>query len=239
MTTINLYVSGEYPCGYLKNHIARSAFVHPSEAINNALYSDLIALGFRRSGDNVYRPSCTSCNACIPTRLKVSEFMPNRSQKRCIARNQKTEVVIKPDLFDAGQFALYKRYLASRHNEHGNLELEADDFMGFLGSHWCHTHFVEFRNEGALFAVAVVDQVENGLSAVYTFFDPDFSDYSPGVYAVLWQIEHARQLKLDWLYLGFWIKQCQKMAYKSNYQPLQLFDGKQWVDYPGDEDETG
>jgi arginyl-tRNA--protein-N-Asp/Glu arginylyltransferase len=238
MTSINLYVSGEYPCGYLEKHIARSAFVHPTEIINNELYSDLIALGFRRSGNNVYRPSCPSCNACIPTRLKVSEFLPNRSQKRCIARNQKTEVVIKQDQFDVGQFALYKRYLASRHNEQGIDELDADDFMGFLGSHWGNTHFVEFRNEGTLFAVAVVDHVENGLSAVYTFFDPDFSDYSPGVYAVLWQIEHARQLKLDWLYLGFWIKKCQKMAYKSNYQPLQLFDGKQWVDYQRVEDET-
>ena len=103
-----------------------------------------------------------------------------------------------------------------------------EEYLNFLGSRWCNTFFVEFLIDEQLIAVATVDRLDNALSAVYTFFDPDFSHLSPGMYAVLWQIEWGKQLKLDWLYLGFWIKDCQKMAYKIEYQPIELLIDNVW-----------
>lgn len=229
MTIIPLWLSAEQPCGYLDDHWSQSVFIHPEVDLDSPIYSRLIEQGFRRSGDHVYRPHCNACQACIPTRLAVKDFQAHRQQKRCLKRNEQTRVVVKPAAFDPRHFALYQRYLSARHDQSPNsTPTTPDDYLHFLGSSWCETWFVEFLIAGQLAAVAVVDVLDHGLSAVYTFFDPIFSDYSPGVYAVLWQIERARQLELDYLYLGFWIKQCRKMRYKSQYQPLSgLIDG-QW-----------
>ncbi|AMK76079.1 MULTISPECIES: arginyltransferase [Methylomonas] len=228
MSSIPIWLDSGHACGYLDDRIARSGFVHPSLEMDTPLYSQLIAQGFRRSGDHVYKPYCESCQACVPTRLPVSAFRPDRKQKRCAKRNTQTRVVVKDAEFDPRHFRLYQRYLNARHDKPGEEPTSPDDYIKFLGSSWCDTLFVEFLIGGQLAAVAVVDVVSDGLSAVYTFFDPDFADYSPGVYAVLWQIETAKQLGLEYLYLGYWIKDCRKMRYKIDYQPLTgLLDG-QW-----------
>jgi arginine-tRNA-protein transferase len=202
--------------------------VHPSYPLTTSIYNQLIEQGFRRSGDEVYVPHCPHCNACIPARIAVQQFTPNRSQQRCWRNNSHITAVIKPAVFEQAHYDLYVRYQQTRHIGGSMAESSPDDYIDFLGSSWCDTVFVEFSIDNELAGVAIVDQLNNALSAVYTFFDPQFSSYSLGVYAVLWQIEYAKQQRKDFLYLGFWIQACQKMAYKSNYQPLQIFRDKQW-----------
>lgn len=229
MTSIPIWLDAGHACGYLDDRVSRSGFVHPSVGMDTPLYSQLIAQGFRRSGDYVYKPYCEACQACVPTRLPVAAFQPDRKQKRCQKRNAQTRVVVKAAEFDPRHFQLYQRYLNARHDKPGaDAGTTPDDYLKFLGSNWCETMFVEFLIGGQLAAVAVVDVVADGLSAVYTFFDPEFADYSPGVYAVLWQIETAKQLGLEYLYLGYWIKDCRKMRYKIQYQPLSGLIGGQW-----------
>ena len=196
--------------------------------MDNAVYAALLANGYRRSGDQVYKPYCSSCQACVSTRIPVNDFKPNRRQRRCSQKNQHTQVVIKTSEFNERHFDLYRRYQIARHQKTQDDDINREDFLHFLGSRWCETWFVEFLIGGQLAAVAVVDSLSNALSAVYTYFDPDFADYSPGVFAVLWQIEEARRRNLEYVYLGFWIADCRKMNYKIQYQPLEGLLGDRW-----------
>jgi leucyl-tRNA---protein transferase len=229
MISIPLFLTEKHPCSYLDDEEAQPAFVHPLFDMTTGIYSELIKQGFRRSGDEVYSPHCPDCSACIPVRLRVADFIPDRSQKRCLRKNINTRVVMKPAEFDQGHYDMYLRYQAARHSEGSMFDSSQVDYLQFLKSSWCDTHFVEFLIDGELAAIAVVDRLENALSAVYTFFEPKFSSNGLGVYAVLWQIEQAKQLQKEFLYLGFWIKKCKKMSYKSDYQPLQVLRDKQWV----------
>lgn len=228
MTSVPLLITGPHPCSYLDGEQAQSVFVKPSFRLNTAIYSQLIAHGFRRSGDDVYSPHCAQCSQCVPVRIPVAQFKPNRRQKRCLQRNLQTAVIIKPAVFEQAHYDLYLRYQKQRHAEGNMANTSTDEYIRFLGSSWCNTQFVEFFCAGELAAVAIVDCFDNALSAVYTFFDPKFSNYSLGVYAVLWQIQYAQKQSLDWLYLGFWIADCQKMNYKNQYQPLQGYINQQW-----------
>ncbi|MDD2759379.1 MAG: arginyltransferase, partial [Methylomonas sp.] len=179
-----------------------------------------------------YKPFCDDCRACVPTRIPVYRFKTNRKQNRCLTKNARTTATIRPAEFDARHFDLYRRYQAARHDNESTTPISKEDYIAFLSSHWCNTWFVEFSTQGELMAIAVVDQLENALSAVYTFFEPAFADYSPGVYAVLWQIERAKQLHMAYVYLGFWIEDCRKMRYKIEYQPLEGLIGDQWRTLP-------
>jgi arginine-tRNA-protein transferase len=230
MKTLPLFLTEEHPCSYLDGEQARSVFVHPSCVMTEDIYEQLMAQGFRRSGDDVYKPHCRRCSACIAIRLAVAEFIPNRSQKRCRERNRNTQVTIKPAEFEQEHYNMYLRYQAIRHTDGDMAKSSPEDYFDFLSSSWCETRFVEFSINGQLVAVAVVDQMDHAWSAVYTFFDPDFAEYSPGVYAVLWQIEQARQSGREFLYLGYWIQSCKKMTYKTQYQPLQLFVNQHWTE---------
>lgn len=228
MASIPLFISAPHPCSYLKHEQAQAAFVSPAFQLSTAVYSQLIAHGFRRSGDEVYRPQCHSCQQCVPARLAVQDFKPSRKQKRCWQSNADTTVIIKPAIFEASHYEMYMRYQKHRHADSSMANSSAEDYIRFLGSSWCNTCFVEFSIAGELAGVAIVDYLDNGLSAVYTFFEPKFSSYSLGVYAVLWQIEEAKRLGLPYVYLGFWIENCQKMAYKIQYQPLQGLVNQHW-----------
>ncbi|MDI1232529.1 MAG: arginyltransferase [Methylobacter sp.] len=229
MTAIPLFITAPHPCSYLENEAAQSAFVDPSFRLDTVIYSLLIAHGFRRSGDDVYRPQCAQCSQCVPVRVPVAQFKPNRSQKRCLQKNRQTTAIIKPAVFEQAHYDLYLRYQNQRHAESNMANTSPDEYIKFLGSSWCNTQFIEFFCDDELAAVAIVDRLDNALSAVYTFFDPQFSSYSLGVYAVLWQIQHAQNQGLEWLYLGFWIANCRKMNYKDQYQPLQGFIGQHWT----------
>ena len=230
MTSIPLFLSQEHPCGYLDDEKAQSLFVHPGYPVTSSIYGQLIAQGFRRSGDEVYTPHCPHCSSCISVRLPVNKFKPSRSQKRCLSKNISTQVIVKPAIFEQAHYDMYLRYQAIRHSDSSMATASPDEYLNFLGSSWCNTRFVEFSINNELAGVAVIDQFEQAWSAVYTFFEPKFKDYSLGVYAVLWQIEQAVLQQKEFLYLGFWIQACKKMAYKSDYQPLQLLIDKQWLE---------
>ncbi|UOA08875.1 arginyltransferase [Methylobacter sp. S3L5C] len=230
MTSIPLFLSQKHPCSYLDGEQAQSVFVHPSYPITPSIYAQLIARGFRRSGDEVYAPHCSHCSACIPVRLPVKKFKPSRSQKRCLHKNIDTQVTVKPAIFEQAHYDMYLRYQNVRHSEGSMADASPDDYLDFLGSSWCDTRFIEFSIDNELAGIAVIDQFDQAWSAVYTFFEPKFSDYSLGVFAVLWQIEQVLLQQKEFLYLGFWIKACKKMAYKSDYQPIELLIDNQWLE---------
>ncbi|MCX7084833.1 MAG: arginyltransferase [Methylococcales bacterium] len=228
MIQIPLFLSQDYPCSYLENQQSRSAFVHPSYQMTSEIYAQLMSQGFRRSGDEVYKPHCQTCSACIPVRVPVAHFTPNRSQKRCINKNINTQAKIKPALFEQAHYDMYIRYQKSRHLDGSMANTSPEDYLSFLSSTWSDTVFIEFSINNELASIAVVDQFDDSCSAVYTFFDPKFSDYSPGVFAVLWQIKHCLQANKEFLYLGLWIETCKKMTYKTNYQPLEYLIDHEW-----------
>jgi len=233
MISIPLFVTDQFPCSYLDKRNSQSAFVHPSFSLNTAIYSQLIEQGFRRSGNEVYTPHCPTCSECIATRLLVNRFIPNRNQKRCIKKNQQTTVIVKPAKFEQAHYDMYMRYQKHKHMDGDMADSSKDDYINFLASSWCNTLFVEFSINKELAAVAIVDLLDNALSAVYTFFDPRFSKYSLGTYAVLWQQNHAKELELEYVYMGFWIENCRKMSYKIQFQPMQGFIDNEWKNIRG------
>lgn len=192
------------------------------------VYSVLSQHGFRRSGENLYRPACPQCRACIPVRVCAKLFVPRRIQRRTWRQNQDLNIRTVPARYDSELLALYHRYLTSRHPGGGMDNPSVESFKGFLLSAWSQTVFFEMRFQGRLIAVAVADVLNDGLSAVYTFFDPEFSRRSLGRFSILFEIAEAQRRELPWLYLGYWIKQSEKMRYKDEYQPLEYFRNGEW-----------
>ncbi len=228
MISIPLFLNQEHKCGYFTDRREQSAFVHPDCVLTGSVYNQLLEHGFRRSGDMVYKPLCKQCSACTPVRIAVDDFLPSRSQKRILRNQTIVSVKIKPAGFEQAHYDLYLKYQQTRHSGSGMANSTPEEYLNFLSNTWCNTLFVELYIDGVLVAVAIVDHLDNALSAVYTFFDPDFSRYSLGSYAVLWQIQYAQKLQLPWLYLGYWIKDCKKMSYKNKYRPLQAFINEEW-----------
>lgn len=225
---LNLFRSAGHPCSYLPNREASSVIVDPAAKLSPGAYSALLSQGFRRSGNHVYRPWCRSCRQCIPVRLPVTDFKPARRQQRTWRRNHDLDAILKEPRFDPEHYALYRRYMSVRHAGGEMADSSTDEFMQFLTSDWAETLFIELRLGDRLVAVAVTDVFADGLSAVYTFFDPDLAKRSLGVQGVLQQIDLARSQGLDWLYLGYWIKPCDKMNYKADYRPLEAFRDGMW-----------
>jgi arginyl-tRNA--protein-N-Asp/Glu arginylyltransferase len=230
-----LYLTPEHACSYLLAEPARTLFIDPLAEPAAGVYQHLLELGFRRSGDHVYRPHCPGCQACVPVRLPVADFRPRRSQRRARCRaGHGLTVREAPARFDPVHYRLYQRYTASRHADGGMADADPRRYLEFLTTHWCPTRFVEFYHDGRLLAVAVTDQLPDALSAVYTFFDPDQAGLSPGVLCILWQIESAARRGLSHLYLGYWIGSSPKMAYKDQYRPLEAWNGTRWCRFgPG------
>lgn len=228
MKPIPLVFGHEHDCEYLPGQTARMMYVSPHEALDREIYGCLVRNGFRRSGDLVYRPNCRRCAACLPARIPVQGFRPDRTQRRTWIRNADLCVVRGPAVFDEEQYRLYLRYQQTRHADGQMGSSSPGDYIGFLGSRWAETEFCEFREQDRLCAVAVVDLLEDGLSAVYTFYDPDSGERSLGTQAVLWLVEEARRRGLPWVYLGYWISGCRKMAYKNKFRPLQVLRRKGW-----------
>ena len=224
---IQFYLTAHYDCSYLQGQQARSQVATPTHLIDVHAYSALIRAGFRRSGQFTYRPHCEHCRACVPVRVDVARFVPNRTQRRCLKRNHNLSARFLPLDFKEAHYELYRRYLGSRHAGGGMDRDGPDQYTQFLLSSNVDSAMVEFRDGDELVMVSVIDQVEDGISAVYTFFDPAREQLSPGVYGVLWQIELAKRLELPYLYLGYWIAESRKMAYKKQYPPLEgLVDGR-------------
>ena len=216
-------------CSYLPGYDVTTAFIDPALPKSNELYALLARHGFRRSGDHLYRPHCSDCQACIPVRVLIGAFRPRRQQRRVWRSNQDLTVTRRTAPDEGEHFDLYARYLLHRHPDGGMDDPTPAQFRDFLTSSWTETDFFEFRLEGELLAAAVSDRMSDGLSAVYTYFDPDHPRRSLGVYAILWQIAHARRLGLTWLYLGYWIESCRKMSYKGEFAPQQRLIAGEWV----------
>jgi len=191
----------------------------------------LINPGFRRSGEHIYRPSCPDCHACIPVCVPVKSFKPKRTQKRIWQRNQDLIITQKYPEYNDLQFKLYQNYISKRHPGGGMDDPDPNSYLGFLTSKGINTRFTEFWLENHLAAVAVIDILENGLSALYTFYDPEYSQRSLGVFPILCQIEETRRLGLDYVYLGFWISECTRMSYQNPYQPFETYLTGNWTSF--------
>lgn len=228
-TGVKFFSTTAHPCSYLEGEQAITLFADPKSRMDGRLYSELSDLGFRRSGNYVYRPHCSHCNACVPVRLPVDRFQPNRAQQRVWKRNADIDVRSVPPVFDEAHYALYERYIIERHSDGDMYPPTEEQFRSFLTSDWSDTRFYEFRAGDKLLGIAVCDVLEEGLSAVYTFFDPDEEKRSLGTYAILWEIGETRRLGLPSLYLGYWIKNCQKMSYKIAYRPIELLINNEWL----------
>ncbi|HEX5756059.1 MAG TPA: arginyltransferase [Arenimonas sp.] len=227
---IRLFQTLEHRCGYYPERQARDLILDPDDPRLQALYGEALARGYRRSGGHVYRPHCRSCQACVPVRIPVQRFVPDRSQRRCLKRNHDLDLVVAPAKRSDEHFDLFRRYLRARHAGGGMDDASEDNFDAFLSCPWSPTVFLELRRQGELLAVAVTDVVPGALSAVYTFFDPDQRERGLGSLAILQQIAWAQAQRRHHLYLGFWIAGHPKMDYKQRYQPLQRLDGEFWVD---------
>jgi leucyl-tRNA---protein transferase len=225
-----LYSSAPHPCSYLDNTEAITAFVDPNAEMSQSTYDQLIGLGFRRSGVHVYMPYCQGCKECISVRVPVREFEPSRSFKRIIKKNSDimVKMLTQHQINTEEHYLLYQSYINTRHIDGDMYPANREQFDKFLFAPWCSVNFIEFRLAGKLVGAAITDQMANGLSALYTYFDSDMAHRSLGTFAILSQIKLTLEKKLPFLYLGYYVKNSKKMTYKAKFKPLEGYQEHGW-----------
>lgn len=225
---LQFYLTASYPCSYLDGREARSQVATPAGLIDTSLFSELARVGFRRSGLYVYRPRCDGCHACTPARIPVEQFQLRRSQRRCLTRNADIRIAARPLAFDESHYQLYRRYQAARHSGGGMDRDDRDQYRAFLLTSRVDSLLLEFTLGDEIVMVSLVDRLLDGLSAVYTFFEPTLAKRSLGVFNILTQIEWTQRMGLDYAYLGYWIEASPKMSYKADYTPVEVLRDGQW-----------
>lgn len=228
LSLLSLHPTLPYPCSYLPGKIARSQVVTPEHLVTARVYSQLAHAGFRRSGAFTYRPHCGRCGGCVPVRIPAARFSPDRSQRRAFKRHALLATRECPLDFSPEHYELYLRYQAARHSSSGMDEDDREQYTHFLLYSRIDTRLIEFRDAEKLVMVSIIDLLDDGLSSVYTFFDPDQPQASYGIYSILWQIEQCRAQNLPYLYLGYWVADSPKMDYKSRFSPLEGLSGGLW-----------
>ena len=225
---LKFHTTQPYPCSYFPERLARAQVAAPDYLINSHAYDQLIQAGFRRSGAFTYRPSCDHCHACIPARILVNEFIPNRSQRRTWKHHQHLTATSHALYFSPDHFSLYQRYQQKRHSTGGMENDSHAQYQDFLLQSNVNSRLIEFHENEQLDMISIIDKLSDGLSSVYTFFNPDITNASFGTYSILWQIEQCRKFDLPYVYLGYWIKENRKMRYKANFQPLEVLINEKW-----------
>lgn len=233
---LRFFLTAPLPCPYLAGKRERKVFTALDGPDAQYLHDVLTNSGFRRSQNIAYRPSCEACEACISARVPVARFVFARRWRKILARNADLTRALKPPQATEEQFWLLRRYLASRHAEGGMADMTMSDYAAMVEETAVHTHIIEYRYSagprlGELAAAALVDALGDGLSLVYSYFDPTSPKRSLGAYTILDHIQQARAAGFTHLYLGYWIPGSDKMDYKASFRPLELLLGGQWRPY--------
>lgn len=226
---IQFYLTANYNCGYIEGNKAQSIVASPYQNIELKEFNNLVNLGFRRSGNHVYKPHCHDCEACVPIRINVNDFKLNKSQKRCSIKND-YQVEFKPIEYKYEDFLLYKEYQKKRHNDQSTSEEDQkDEYKNFLLTSNFDSKMIKFSSQGKVIMITIVDVLDDGLSAVYTFYDLNFPKLSLGTYSIIWLAKWCKNNTYAYLYLGYWIRDNAKMSYKTKFKPYELLKNKTWI----------
>lgn len=228
---LQFYSTAAYPCSYLSGEQAMSQVATPTHLITTEVYGDLVRNGFRRSGVFTYRPNCEECQACVPVRLPIARFAPNRSQRRCLKTHATLRARELPLMYFDEHYRLYLRYQAARHIGGGMDQDSHEQYSRFLLQSRVDSRLIEFTENGALRMVSIIDVLNDGLSSVYTFYDPEIKGASLGTYNILWQIAQCAANGWPHLYLGYWIRDSRKMAYKAGFRPIEGLINDEWREF--------
>ncbi|MCF6292388.1 MAG: arginyltransferase [Robiginitomaculum sp.] len=226
---LQFFLTAPAPCPYLPDREETKLFTYLAKSDGRELNDMLTSIGFRRAQNISYRPACASCNACKSCRIVTADYQPSRSQKRITRKNQNLIRSVKPAIADEEHYALISKYLCARHISGGMEGMDEDDFAELIEETSVATELVDYRNEqDELIASALIDQLSDGASMVYSFFNPEFAGRSLGKFMIIDHINRAKSSKQPYLYLGFWVQKSQKMNYKDQFTPLQILQGNNW-----------
>jgi arginyl-tRNA--protein-N-Asp/Glu arginylyltransferase len=223
------YTTAPLPCPYLPGRTERKIVTELSGTEAEALHERLSRAGFRRSHNIAYAPVCPGCQACVPIRVVSEDFTPDRTQRRILRANADLTISEMPARATAEQFTLFQRYQKNRHADGDMAAMGYYDYRAMIEDTPISTGVLEFRDaRDRLLGACLTDWLADGLSAVYSFFDTDEDRRSLGTFAVLWLIGRARSLGLPYVYLGYWVPESRKMAYKARFRPSEILMSGAW-----------